>query len=307
MPISKEPRIFGNVTELVSNPDGWKRDHLKYKIDRSVYIGGNPHVRKNHQPEELITPLQEAWQFTKDHRPTDFNGSKVAVQRLSLTDGILDISGVTTDYFTLRGLPEAAKKTFQEYQDEIVINKSNKPDDAIFETTRPAGICTHNVAVTSNGEIIMMVRSQRQGFHEGKVSVSEEEQTELTDNSPFATSSRSYKEELNIKVSQKNISMLGVGVEKNTAYMALAYIADSGHTAKKLAEKWYSAQDHDENTAIFAVPTETIDQWLNKEKIGSSIWHSSLLAGKIHPDASLILHDTSPWRINLVKEFLLNN
>lgn len=303
MNIDVEPKDLGKVVQLVAKDDGWKRNETRYSVDRKIYIGGNPNTLSNQTPDELISPLSQAWHTTREQRPTDFNGLKVAVQRLAVEDGVLSVNGITTDYFTLWGLPRAAKELFQEHEAGVVVNKASRSGNALYEATLPWGICTHNILLDKNGDVLMMVRSQSQGFQAGRVSVTEEEQTEVGDSSSFATSARSYKEELNLKIPQRRVRLLGVAMEKGAAYPAFAYVAETDLLAHNLAREWKKARDYNENTALFAVPMTQVDRWLQEDRIKSDIWQQSLLAGNIAPDAILNFHATSPWRIDLAKKY----
>lgn len=304
MNIDVEPKDLGKVVQLVAKNDGWTREHTLFQIDRTSYIGGNPNADFNKTPESLASSLLQAWLTTRELRPNDFNGSKVAVSRLAVIEGLLVVTGVTTDYFTLWGLPktDATKELFKDHEREIVINRVIPPT-AVYATQLPWGACSHNTLLDRNGDILMMVRSLSQGFNAGRVSVTEEEQTEPTDSSVFATSARSFKEELNLEIPQRRVRLLGVAMEKNAAYAAFAYITQTDILATDLVKKWKRAKDYNENTALFVVPMTQVDKWTNTHDVTSDIWGQHLLAGDIAPDATLRLHATSPWRIDLAKKY----
>ena len=149
----------------------------------------------------------------------------------------------------------------------------------------------------------LMVRSQSQGFNAGRVSVTEEEQTDVEDSSFFATSARSFKEELSLRVPQRRIKLLGVAMEKGAAYPAYAFVTETDLKPTKLVEGWRKARDYNENTALFAVPMTKVDGWINTEEISPEVWSQHLLAGGIAHDAKLRLHATSAWRIYLGREY----
>lgn len=303
--IDVEPKNLGPVIQLVAKTDGWKPAETRYNLN-PVYIGGDltPSVT-NHTPESLMKPLRAAWLITKNSRPTDFNGLKVAVQRLSVRDGILITDGVITDYFTAWGLPKAqlSKDLFAEHEKQVAINRAIAPD-ALYETNIPWAVCTHNVLLDGNGDVLMMVRSQSQGFHAGRVSVTEEEQMEPTlDFSPFAASFRSFHEELNLIVPPQSVRLLGVALEKGAAYPAYAFVAEAEEKAGDIIAKWRKARYFNENTALFAIEMADIDKWLGADGVASDIWHQSLLAGNITLDARLKFHPTSPWRLDLAREY----
>lgn len=290
----------------MAKTDGWKPEETRYQLDPTIYIGGNPDKHISDQtPVDLIEPLRAAWLTTKEKRPTDFNGLKVSVRRLSVIDGILETNAVITDYFSAWGLPkaEASQTLFDIHEKNVVVNRTSAPN-AIFETRVPWAVASHNVLLDRNGRILMMVRSQAQGFHVGRVSVTEEEQMEPTqDFSPFAASFRSFHEELNLIVPPQSIRLLGVALEKGAAYPAYCFVAQTKELAKDVEVKWRKAKDYNENTALFAVEMTESDRWLTVDEITSDIWHKDLLAGNIPPDSKLKLHPTSPWRINLAKKF----
>lgn len=305
MQIDVEPRDLGPVVQLVVKPDGWKPEETRYNLN-PIYIGGdsNPSVA-NHTPENLIEPLQAAWLTTKEKRPTDFNGLKVGVRRLAVIDGILQTDGIITDYFTAWGLPkaDASKALFVEHERQVVINRTDAPN-AIYETNIPWAVCSHNILLDRNGRILTMVRSQSQGFNAGRVSTTEEEQMEPTlDFSPFSVSFRSFHEELNLIVPPQRVRLLGVALEKGAAYPAYAFVAETNEAAEGIVTPWRRARDYNEHTALFAVEMTEIDKWLGIEEVTADIWQKSFLAGNIAHDAKLKLHATSPWRINLVKEY----
>lgn len=307
MSIDVEPRDLGQVVQLVAKSDGWRQEETKYMVNPFTYIGGNPKTpfdTTDTTPEELVEPFRKAWLTTKEQRPQDFNGLKVAVRRLAVIDGILETEGVITDYFTLWGLPKTkeTRKIFRDHERDVVINRTSAPN-AIYETDIPWGICTHNILLDRNGDILMMVRSQSQGFQTGRVSATEEEQTEPRDFSAFFTSARSFREELNVRVSKRKIRLLGVALEKGAAYPAFSFVVETGILARDLANRWKKARDYNENTALLAVEMTEVDKWLGIEEVTSDIWHNSLLAGDIAHDVKLILHPTSAWRINLAKKY----
>lgn len=305
MSIDGEPRDLGKVIQLVAKSNGWKKEETRFTIDRSVLITGNPDPGIVHQtPSELIQPLRAAWLATKERRPNDFNGPKVAVRRLAVIDGILETDAVRTDYFTLWGLPQAdeSKPLFVELEREVITNKAVLPN-ALYETDKPWGLCSHNTLIDSNGDLLFMIRSMSQGFNQGRVSVTEEEQMEPEDPSPYFASSRSFVEELSLEVPEERIFLLGVAFEKGAAYPAYGYLAETDVLAKDLPDKWRRARDYNENTALFVVPMAQVDKWVSSDEITSDIWQRNFLAGKIAPDAKLRLHNTSAWRLDLARKF----
>lgn len=305
MPIDVEPKDLGKVVQLVANSEGWCRNQTRYNIDLSVYIGGKIDAVLNQTPPEFIEAFQCAWFTTKEKRPTDFNGPKVAVTELAVKDGILFTRGVRTDYFTLWGLPQAAKELFAKHEAEVVINRATKAGDALYKTNLPWGLCTHNLLLDSNGDVYGMVRSQSQGFHSGRLSTTEEEQTVPADSSAFATSARSFWEELRLRIPQKRVRLLGVAEEKGAAYPAYAFITETDLTPKKLVERWRKAKDYTENTALFLIPMTQIDTWANQDldRINPDVWGQHLVTGNITPDAIIQLHPTSSWRMSLAKTY----
>lgn len=303
--IDVEPKDLGPVVQLVAKSDGWKKEKIRFNLDRSTLITGNPDSRVVHQtPVELRAPLQAAWLTTKERRPNDFNGLKVAVRRLAVIDGILQTDAFVTDYFTLWGLPQAeeSKPLFAEYERQVVINRADSPN-ALYETNIPWGVCSHNILLDRNGDILFMIRSMSQGFNQGRVSVTEEEQMEPDDLTPFFASYRSFTEELDLLVPEQRISLVGVAMEKGAAYPAYAFIGETEILARDIVDSWRKARDYNENTALFAVPMTQIGRWMAQDEITSEVWHINFLAGKIAPDAKLRLHNTSAWRLELAKRF----
>ena len=149
----------------------------------------------------------------------------------------------------------------------------------------------------------MMIRSMTQGFHAGRVSLTEEEQMDPDrDFSPFNAAYTSFYEELGIFVPTASVRLLGVAMEEGAAYPAYAFIAESSKTARQIVETWQTAPDHNENTSLFAVPMNQIDSW-NRDEVTPDIWGPNYLAGKLDPDAKLNLHSTTPWRIALAKAY----
>jgi len=303
--IDVEPRDLGPVVQLVAKPDGWKPEETRYNLN-PIYIGGDPNPSiVNHTPRDLSEPLRAAWLTTEEKRPNDFNGLKVAATRIAVIDGVLQTDAVITDYFTAWGLPkaDASKDLFAEHERQVVINRVAAPD-AVYETDIPWAVCSHNTLIDRNGRILMMVRSQSQGFSAGRISATEEEQMEPTlDFSPFVASFRSFHEELNLIVPPRRVRLLGVALERGAAYPAYSFVAEADEKAEDIIEKWRRARDFNENTALFAVEMTVVDEWLNATEITPDIWQDSLLAGDIAHDAKLKFHPTSPWRIGLVKVY----
>lgn len=311
MDIDVEPKDLGSVVQLVAKSAGWKPKETRYTLN-PIYIGGDPNPSiENRTPESLIKPLQAAWLTTREKRPTDFNGLKVAVQRLSVIDGILMTEGVITDYFTAWGLPkaDASRDLFAEHERQVVINRIDAPNVA-YETNIPWAVCSHNILLDRNGDVLMMVRSQSQGFNAGRVSVTEEEQMEPTlDVSPFSASFRSFHEELDLIVPPQRMRLLGVALEKGAAYPAYAFVAETNISAtdteeqEKLINSWKRARDYSENTALFVVPMTQVEGWIGAEEVTPEIWNPHKLAGNIAKDAKLKLHATSSWRIELARRY----
>lgn len=217
--------------------------------------------------------------------------------------------GVVTDYFTAWGLPkaDASKGLFAEHEKQVVINQESVPN-AAYETNLPWAVCTHNILLDPNGRILMMVRSQSQGFHAGRVSVTEEEQMEPTlDISPFSAAFRSYHEELALITRPQEMRLLGIALEKGAAYPAYCFIATTDELASNIETKWRKARDFNENTALFAVEMSDVDRWLAVSEVTSDIWSKAFLAGNISLDAKLRFHATSPWRIGLAKSYTANS
>lgn len=305
MKIQIEAKDLGPVVQLVAKPSGWKLEETRYNL-KPVYIGGDVKPSLvNATPTDLVESFRAAWRTTQEKRPTDFNGLKVAVQRLAVTNGILQTDAVVTDYFTAWGLPKAdtSRDLFAEHERQVVQNRADIPN-ALYETNIPWAVCSHNVLLDPNGQIFMMVRSQSQGFSAGRVSVTEEEQMEPNlDISPFAAAYRSYHEELNVVVPPQSMRLLGVALEKGAAYPAYCFVAETSLLAKDIEPQWRKARDFNENTALFAVETTDIDKWLAQGEVTPDLWHSSLLGGNISSDAKLKFHPTSSWRLNLVKQY----
>lgn len=309
MQIDVEPKDLGPVVQLVAKTDGWESKDTRYCLIPE-YIGGNPNPPLvDRTPENLRVLLRAAWLTTKEKRPTDFNGLKVAVSRLAVLDGILYTAGFVTDYFTVWGIPkaDASRGLFERHEREVVKNQINLPD-ALYQTSIPWALCTHNVLLDRNGDLLMMVRSMSQGFNAGRVSVTEEEQMEPTqDQSPFTAAYRSFYEELGLIVPPQSLRLLGVALEKGAAYPAFAFVAEAKELAKDIVNKWRKARDYNENTALFAVGMTDVEQWLAGEEITPDAWHKDLLDGNIAHDAKLKFHPTSPWRIALTRKYLASS
>lgn len=305
MAIDVEPKDLGPVVQLVANPKGWRQKETRYWLN-PLFITGNPDPSIDHHTQDnLIEPLKVAWLTTKEKRPTDFNGLKVAVRRLSVSDGILYTNGVKTDYNTVWGLPQAdaSKDLYAEHEKQVVVNRTTAPN-AIYETRIPWALCSHNILIDPNGFILMMTRSWDVGFHTGKISATQERQMDPTiDFTPFAVSERSFREELNLTIPTRNIRLLGVALEKGAAYAAYCFVAETREYAKGIADKWRHAKGSKENTALLAVEMSDIDKWLNAPQLTPEIWHPSVLAGNIALDANLEFHPTSPWRIGLAQKY----
>ncbi len=307
--IDVEPRDLGKVVQLVAKTNGWEAAETRFAIKSSILITGNPGTF-NQTPPELIQPLRAAWLTTKEKRPTDFNGPKVAVTRLAVVDGILRTEAELTDYFTLWGLPQApeSRPLFEEHERNIVVNRAIVPGDALYQTEIPWGVCTHNILLDGSGDLIFMIRSLSQGFNQGRVSVTEEEQMEPEDRSPFVASRRSFPEELGQAVGETirrdRIRLLGVAMEKGSAYPAFAFITETGTLPRDIERSWRGARDYNENTSLFVVPMSQIDRWMATDEVAPEVWHPSFLAGNIAEDAKLRLHNTSAWRLELARQYI---
>lgn len=303
MAIETQSKDFGKIVQLVANTEGWSNKQTRYRINTSVYIGGNPTENLERVPDQLREPLQRAWLTTRDQRPTDFNGPKVAVTRLEVMDGILITEGVRTDYFTLWGLPKAAPELFERHEAEVIINKAIIEGNALYVPNLPWGICTHNIVLDKNGDTLMMVSSASHGFHAGKGSVTEERQTEPQELSFFVTSSSSFKKELGLTIPQGRVRLLGVAEEKGVAYPAFALVGHADMLVADLVKKWQKAEAYRQNKALIVVPMSQVDRWIGQDVIGPEVWGSHFLAGDINPDANIQLHPTSSWRMQLVQEY----
>lgn len=302
MLIDIEPKEIKGVVQLVANPAGWQLHETRYDFNPDLFVTGNPDV-KSQTPDHLIEALRRAWRTTQEQRPTDFNGLKVAVSKLAVRDGILVTEGYLTDYFTLWGIPRAATEQFQRHLERVIINKAQAPD-ALYETLLPWGICTHNVLLDENGDVLMLTRSLDQGFNAGRVSITEEEQMDPDrDITPFNAAYTSYWEEMGVLVPPSTLRLLGVAMERGAAYPAYCFVANTREVAKDIIETWRKARDYKENTALFAVPMTEISSWLKSDEVRSDVWHRHLLGGDVAPDAILKLHATSSWRIGLLKSY----
>lgn len=312
MSIDVEPRDLGKVVQLVAKNDGWTREEIRYHVDRTTYIGGdtNPKVGINRSHPSLVEPLSKAWLTTRQMRPKDYNGSKVAIIRFAVFDVILGIEGVVTDYFTLWGLPkaEATKKLFEDHKRVVVINRMDPPD-VYYGTDLPWGASSHNILLDRNGDILMMLRSPSQGFSAGLVTATGQEQTEVADSSIFSTAARGFKEELGLSVPQSRMRLLGVAMEKEVAYSAFAFITETNILASELVNKWKRARDYHEHIALFAVPMTEIYKWIMPDYLNPNgeiyfgTWSEHLLAGDISQDVILKLYPTSTWRMGLAREY----
>lgn len=200
------------------------------------------------------------------------------------------------------GIPRVLPDLFKRHSKEVVINHASPPD-ASYSTCIPWGLATHNILLDENGDVLLMVIGQGQGFHAGRVSITETEQMDPdTDSDPFNTAYRSYWEELGILVPPSTQRLLGVAVEIREAYPSYCFIANTNLVVAKIVDKWAGAKDYKENAALCAVPMSRIDEWL-KDEITSETWHEFYLAGQIAPDTVLTLHPIVPWRIELIKKY----
>ena len=125
----------------------------------------------------------------------------------------------------------------------------------------------------------------------------------MEDPTPFTVSIRSFKEELNLTILPRSIRLLGVALEKEAAFAAYCFVAETKEKTSGIVAKWRKAKRFLENTALLAVEMTDIDNWLKADEILPGLWYPSLLAGDIASDAKLNFHPTSPWRINLAREY----
>lgn len=297
------------VVQLVANPAGWTKAQTEYHINRGIYIGGNPEASQNHTPAELLNHLHSAWLTTQSQRPNDWNGLKVYVRELMVRDdGKLITRGVLTDYYTLWGLPKAAPELFREHEASVTINRAGKNGEALYRADLPWGLCSHNMLLDSNGDVYAMIRSRNQAFNEGRLSPTQEEQEEQgekEDSSAYATSARSFKEELHIYIPQRRIRLLGVAEEPGAAYPAYAFITETGLSPKEIKKRWKKAKDYSENTAMLLIPMSQLDQWISEESITPKLWLPNLISdtGNIQENAIIQFHATGRWRLDLARQY----
>lgn len=284
MAIQLEARDFPGVVQLIANTEGWGIQQTNYQFNPR-YVGGHPD-KYLETPEQLREPLGRAWRITKDQRPTDTDDLKASVGRISVRGGILRTDAHMTDYFTMWGVRQAAPELIQRHEEEVVINTDNSTDStAVYETSFPWAIATHNVLLDKNGDILLTVRAGSQGWYGGRASLTVEEQMDPDkDFSPFNTAYRGYFEELGILVPTASVRLLGVGMEKKVSYITHCFVANTELTAIGAIDTWMQAPDHTDNTNLFSVPAGQINEWL-KGEISPEVWGKYHLAGQINPEA----------------------
>ena len=292
-------REVGGVREILSFPKGLRANEVEYQLYPFDYLTGDPSV--NHRtPDAMTMDLTRAWQRTQEAREPfgDTNGLKVSVKGLGFSPvgrtGLIVVGGLT-DYFTLWGLPQVAPLLQERFLNEM----------ARFQGTKvPNGLSAHTIILTSDNRVVMMVRSQSQGFHTGRVSLSIEEQTDPDkDATPFNTPYRGIWEELGIISSPQDLRLLGVGAERALAYTCFCFVSHVDADEETLRQAWKGAQDHNEASALFLVPLEELDRWTGTE-ISPEVWLPYSKDSAIASDAILQPHPTVLWRADLLKKHL---
>lgn len=306
MAIEIAPRRVGGIIQLIGNSEGWRPNQVDHSFNPGKYWTGNPNpIFPSTTPEHLRAVVTAAWELSFVERPNDTNEFKCLVDSTGVrNDGRLFIATSLGDYRTVVRFAKANPELFQEHERNVIVNRASKEGEALYVPTAPSAGVLHNVLTDKNGDVLMLARSRDQAFHQGAISTTSEEQMDpARDLDPFNAAFTCHWEEMGIFVPSSSLRLLGVAFEDNTTYLAISSIANTELSAAQIVPRWLSAPDRKENTALFAVPVNRLDEW-KKGEINIETWHKYHLAGDVKPDAVFFLHPSSAWRMEQAEAYM---
>lgn len=306
---------YRDVIPLVANSQGWTSSEIKI----------------NHNPNPTFTPrmqliLEAARQETYNERvkkreekglPPDFNAPKAAVRNLLVQGKHLIVNTALTEYFVLWGLPRIASESHKQALNELGQKKT---------TEVPMGISTHNIILLApNGakssadqiSVIAIVNDPSHAFAPYRLSVSYEGQMDpAIDTNPqnapstFTTVARTLREEFGLGVEKspigfdpKNIRLLAVCVEKDSAYTSWCHVIWIKAQAQDFVKSHQLAPRSRHAEALLAVPLQDIGTF-TQDSVTAEVYSPYIIAGSLVESRNLSHHPTVPWRIDALKDQL---
>jgi len=282
-----------NEKIVTKNISGWKENDISIFISDDPKLTGNPEI-KGISDLKLNLILRQAYELTKEKRPTDFNGDKLSVMKIKRADGKVRIITRLTDYFTLWGFPHVAPELFQKTNMDFVKTRESKI---------PSGLYAACLIVTADKKVLLNVISQSGGLNQGRLSFGFEEQSEPEDPNPVVTASRGFEEEYGAKVSNDRITVLGFGRAFNTAYVSAYCLIEVGLTVTEILKARENAEDKKESSCTLAVPLTEMDQLCLDETPYGPL-KSYIVYGKLSESAIYVKHVANIPRWTLTKKHL---
>ncbi|MBI4039369.1 hypothetical protein HY388_00895 [Candidatus Daviesbacteria bacterium] len=296
-------REIGTTIEIAAWPQGLSSEQVEFfQSPDSKTVSGHPELVAQ-APEWMRQGLAQAFNKTQERTgPNVWNDPKVTVRSIAATPDHLRVTLGISDYFTIRGIDQAAPDLHMRSREEIT---------RFRQTEVPVGISTHNIVLFQEAifdryqrSVIISLRAQGQDFHPGRYSLSFEEQMEPEDASSFATVHRGLKEEFGLEPKAGTTRLLAIGAEKPFAYTCWIHVTEVVADPSVLIESWKKAVDHKENSVMLAVPIEDLLAWPDGE-VPADEWTRFVVEydGEI-ASAPLVPHDTSTFRRQLLRQFL---
>lgn len=296
-------REIGTTIEIVSWPQGLSREQVEFWHDDPKVISGSPELVQQ-ASEWMRGELTKAFRQTESRQgPNVWNAPKVTVRRIAATPFGLGVELGISDYFTIRGIDQAAPALHIRGREEIT---------RLRQTEVPMGISTHNIVLLQEAifdryqtSVIISLRAQGQDFHPGRYSLLYEEQMEPKDASSFDTVHRGLKEEFGLEPQVDTTKLLAIGAEKPFAYTCWVHVTEVVTAdLDTLVAAWKDAADHKDNSALLVVPVDTLLTWPQGE-VSADEWTQYVVEydGEV-ANTPLVPHDTNIFRRQSLREFL---
>ncbi len=284
---------MNNEHILIKNLKGWSKNDITLFITDEPKLSGDPkEVGKLNS--DMEKKLRASYETTKEKRPTDFNGDKVSVKKITRSQGKLKIVARKTDYFTLWGLPHAAPELLKKSNEDFIESKGSD---------MPCGLYAACMVITSDNKVIMGISSPSHGFGAGRLSFGFEEQSETSDNNLIETAVRGLKEEFGIDITDEDVKVLGMGKSLNIAYLSAYCILKVDLTAQEIATLRKKAIDKNEQSCLLAVPLDEVETLLS-ENVQVEDAKKYLIQGNLEGHMSLVQHIANIPRWKLIKKYL---
>lgn len=278
---------------VIENSVGWKKRDVSISITNEPKITGDQ-TQVNRANISFNKELEAAFNVTKQKRPNDFNGEKVSVKKIEISNGKIRILSRLTDYFTIWGFPLAAPELFQ---------KSNNDFVKLMEIDTPCGLYAANIIVSADNKLIMNIISQQGGFNRGKISFGYEEQTEPEDISPIDTAVRGLKEEYGLVILSEKVRVLGFGKPFNMAFVSAYCVVIVDLISTDIIKARDKAIDKNESSCMLAVPFSDVDK-LCLDEVPYELLEKYLISGFTDKKSFYVKHVANIPRWRLVKEYL---